>query len=1095
MKKSAKNILLVFGLGVYFSLIFFVFSEYFPSNKIIKEAKAANTITCSVEPFTIKPGEDITIIADVNFDASDVWAMIEGNDGVAQTHYTLIESPANHWEKTYTSAGTATGLYDMALYAEVNGTGEQILCNPSAGSSWIKKTLSSMPWHRRSGHEVLSYGGYIWMFGGSADNFENDVWRSSDGENWELITADAAWPGRYEFGSAVINGKMWIFGGRARNAGNTATIFYNDVWSSINGKDWDPEPTANWTARAMFATSINDNKIWISGGYDGSTVQNQLWYTSDPHTGWTQVSKSPSFDGIAVHQMVTYDHNRDGTSELWIIGGYNFTVPYTKRDVWKANNIGATAWTHLQFCQGGSKIGKVCTVVGDCPDSSCAYNAPWGARNDFSALVYDLPDTPDLGNKILIMGGANDSNAMLNDVWSYEPTYGWQNIIDPAVDHYPYDSQPSTWTNWSGRFRFRTISFDSGSGNKIYFIGGQEYPVRYWNDVWTTTNATDWELIGDQYDGIFSGRWASSMSAFDAGSGEKLWISGGNGRNDLWSSGDGTTWVKVLSDEVLAEGNTERWSQRWMHKTFVYDNKFWLIGGCKAGSGGGGIQCGGICSGGTDNGKGCTKGSDCGTASTCVSAGLNDVWYTDNVSNGLTWTRVTANANFAARYGFSIAVNDEKMWILGGDISGKCSAGTYSGEICRVDGDCPGSVCSKVCVAGSNIGTTCSDASTCGGTGGNCNFLNQNDALYSSDGSNWTLATASAGWSTRFGHNSIFYDNKLWVMGGWHSIDAYNNGTFKNDVWYSADNGASWTLAAANPAWNGRHNFSLVEHRGKMYVYAGNNGFFGNNTGRMDSNNVWSSTDGVTWNQLTGWAEWDGRDFLSYAVFNDRLWLMGGDTMQGNSNEVWASRYGDMTYYVVPEKIGTVNITATVEPELSLSLSANSCSFGVLDATKIKTCGYNVSVATNARSGYTGSISQNHGFETNVNGVNHEIEGENDTPLQIDASGALSGEFGEYGVGIQTADTTDWPEFTGLCSTYNNQATTSLPAKAVDWSTLADPDAYLGDNIENVFATNSEPVDGVNDGLTYFCHGVRITWDAPPGSYDQLVTITVVGNF
>ncbi|MCX6744115.1 MAG: hypothetical protein NTX82_01165 [Candidatus Parcubacteria bacterium] len=190
-----------------------------------------------------------------------------------------------------------------------------------------------------------------------------------------------------------------------------------------------------------------------------------------------------------------------------------------------------------------------------------------------------------------------------------------------------------------------------------------------------------------------------------------------------------------------------------------------------------------------------------------------------------------------------------------------------------------------------------------------------------------------------------------------------------------------------------------------------------------------------------------------------------------------------------------VNITASVDPTLSLAISNNACTLGLLTADAIQTCGYNASVTTNAPNGYTGYIRQNQGFQSTNGTVTSEIKGENDTPLQIDASGTLSGLYGEYGIGIQTADTTDWPEFTGLCSDYDDQAIISLPAKAADWSTSADPDAYLGNNIDNIFASNSEPVDGVTLGLTLFCHGVKIKWNAPPGSYSQIVTITAVGNF
>jgi hypothetical protein len=55
-------------------------------------------------------------------------------------------------------------------------------------------------------------------------------------------------------------------------------------------------------------------------------------------------------------------------------------------------------------------------------------------------------------------------------------------------------------------------------------------------------------------------------------------------------------------------------------------------------------------------------------------------------------------------------------------------------------------------------------------------------------GNNWVQATASAAWSPRIRLTSLIFDNKMWVIGG-----------YNNDVWYSTD-GANWTLATASAA-------------------------------------------------------------------------------------------------------------------------------------------------------------------------------------------------------------------------------------------------------------------------------------------------------
>lgn len=1044
-KKSIKLLLIPGFLAGLLLLFFYIFSD---NSFLVKEVNAANTISCSADPYLVDPGDSVTISAVINFTPSEVWAVIESEDGVAQSHYVLNQVDSTHYSRTYITAGTADGRYDIGIYATVSGTGEQLICNPSTGATWIKKTLSSMPWHRRNGHEVLSYNGYIWILGGFTNNYDNDVWKSLDGETWELVTTDAAWPGRKSFGSAVFNDgsgeKMWIFGGDAYTGPNTR-VFYNDVWWSTDGEDWTKITYGTgdvWSNRGLFATTIYDNKIWISGGYNGASVLSEVWSTSNPEVEWAKVSLSSGFGNIALHQMVAYN---DGAGErLWILGGFNLTSPNTKNNIWKANADG-TSWTQLST-----------------PD--------WVPRNDFSAIVYDYPlDIPNLGDKILIMGGSNSSSVMLNDVWSYHPQEGWVLVTDPdPEDRYPDGSEPITWTHWSIRYRFKTVLHNRGSGPEIFLIGGYDFNrLKQWNDVWTSINGATWSLIGANYDGIFNSRWASSMAGY-AG---KLWIMGGQGKNDVWSSADGVDWTLEIED-----GNTVYWTKRWGHQTLIYNNKLWLIGGCQAGSGGGGLYCGGICS---DNVTACIKGEDC-SSGTCNEMGLNDVWTTED---GTTWVNETETtpANFAGRYEFATAVFDNKMWILGGDVSGKCAAGKpYAGSICRNDTSCGGESgsCSKVCVAGDKIGDACTSNAYCGN--GNCDFFSLNDVLSSTDGIDWNLETANASWLSRCAHKAIGYGSNLYLMAGFHRNDGVEMGTYLNDVWSSSD-GSTWTQATASAAWNARHTPALLEYRDKMWLFGGNNGYFSNIAGsRMDSNNVWWSTDGATWNQVTNWAEWDGRDFFSYTVFQDRMWLMGGDSNGGSNNDVWASRFSNLSYYAVQPKVGQVIVTAQVDPEISMTLpDGETCNLQSMTPDRVRTCGYSAVIATNAANGYSIYVRGDGGFSSGSATISPEADDN-----YVNGTGDITAENGEYGLSVKTTDSIDFfPAFTGDCVIDYDDKTTDFPAKG------------LPDTAEYRISYYTQATDGITHGVVDICHGVRIKADTPAGSYTQIITITAINNF
>lgn len=75
------------------------------------------------------------------------------------------------------------------------------------------------------------------------------------------------------------------------------------------------------------------------------------------------------------------------------------------------------------------------------------------------------------------------------------------------------------------------------------------------------------------------------------------------------------------------------------------------------------------------------------------------------------------------------------------------------------------------------------------------------------DGLEWTEVTASADWPGRSDHCALVYNNMFWVMGGYAVSGEV--GDEVNDVWYSSD-GENWTQATANAAWSDRYTFPVL---------------------------------------------------------------------------------------------------------------------------------------------------------------------------------------------------------------------------------------------------------------------------------------------
>jgi hypothetical protein len=147
--------------------------------------------------------------------------------------------------------------------------------------------------------------------------------------------------------------------------------------------------------------------------------------------------------------------------------------------------------------------------------------------------------------------------------------------------------------------------------------------------------------------------------------------------------------------------------------------------------------------------------------------GYNDVW---NSTDGVTWTRVTEHAPWAARGQIGgAAVKDGRIWVISG--------GTYYTEC-------------------------------------------QADVWSSADGVDWVCHTRQAPWTPRQYHDVAVFDGRLWILEGM-VLDENRRGRNRNDVWHSAD-GTTWTEVPETP-WKDRHAASVFVFKDALWMVAGNN--------------------------------------------------------------------------------------------------------------------------------------------------------------------------------------------------------------------------------------------------------------------------------
>ncbi len=175
-----------------------------------------------------------------------------------------------------------------------------------------------------------------------------------------------------------------------------------------------------------------------------------------------------------------------------------------------------------------------------------------------------------------------------------------------------------------------------------------------------------------------------------------------------------------------------------------------------------------------------------------------------------------------------------------------------------------------------------------------------NDVWSSTDGENWEQLTGDAPWTGRAGLSAVVLGSHLYVLGGSRNDDASIIGAngpqreYFNDVWRSED-GVDWELMTDAAPWERRAGASVVAHRGAVWLFGGEAGFICEPTPDCRPpyfNDVWRSTDGATWEQVSPAADWSPRPGHQCEVLGDDFVCFGGFGLQANPDDLWFSPDG-----------------------------------------------------------------------------------------------------------------------------------------------------------------------------------------------------------
>lgn len=192
------------------------------------------------------------------------------------------------------------------------------------GEKWEQVTEKAA-WTPRIAGAMVEFHGKMFLLGGTENYYfgddkslKNDVWSSEDGKEWKLETADAGWSPRAYHQAAVLNDKIYVFGG-----GNYVPKYYakNDVWSSSDGVKWTKETdAAQWSPRCWFSSAVYRDRMWVVGGWSnepgqGSKNWGDVWHSVDGKN-WQQLKTKTTWKERHEHSLFVFK------DKLWLAGGH-----------------------------------------------------------------------------------------------------------------------------------------------------------------------------------------------------------------------------------------------------------------------------------------------------------------------------------------------------------------------------------------------------------------------------------------------------------------------------------------------------------------------------------------------------------------------------------------------------------------------------------------------------------------------------------------------------------------------------------------------------------------------------------------------------
>lgn len=326
---------------------------------------------------------------------------------------------------------------------------------------------------------------------------------------WEAITTSAPWPVRDAHALYIFDNKLWLLGGldaTKSTRGNTPNYkkadYYNDIWSSADGKEWLREREhANFPPIRSASITLFEDALYLTGGWSPTVGYKIGIWRSTNGVDWIKVVENPPYGEREGQKVVVFK------DKMWLIGGVNYSTGKRKtfNDVWS------------------SEDGEYWTLI--------SASTPWHSRWDHDAVVFK--------DGLWVIGGMDLNNKGYSDVWYSSDGKEWQLITGMA----PFGKRQGhgavvfndlmwvvggltvtdIWTSLCNLIRDGTTSKSVG-------------------DVWYTTNGRAW--MEPKSDKLWISREDHGVIVFK----DAIWVMGGMDKSFRWNN---DVWRSILNNPEM----------------------------------------------------------------------------------------------------------------------------------------------------------------------------------------------------------------------------------------------------------------------------------------------------------------------------------------------------------------------------------------------------------------------------------------------------------------------------------------------------------------------------------------------------------------